>query len=233
MKYYLTKNHLSDEDNYIARVITTRTLNQASLINKMLHKRTLISKTDILAVLNSYYETIIQCIKDGYAINLPLYNIHYSIRGVFENSEAVFTKDKHQLHIKFNSGKLLKRVLNEVAILKEVSPMVSIELTQVLDVATNTINTTITSEGLFELEGIRLKVAGTDTAVGLYFVSEDGSEIKVNRFSRNTFKNIIAQAPKLAAGTYTICIKTQATSKPNTFLKEVRTFNAPFILTVF
>lgn len=82
MKYYLIENKLTDETNYSARVLTERTINQDELIDKMLSKRNLVSKTDIVAVLNSYYEEIIESIEEGDNINLPLLNIGYSISGV-------------------------------------------------------------------------------------------------------------------------------------------------------
>lgn len=232
MKYYLVENKLRDENNYVARVLATHTVNQASLINKMLYKRSAIGKTDIVAVLNSFYETIVQCIEDGDTVNLPLFNINYSITGVFKNNEEVFSEKKHKLHLKLKAGKIIKNVLHEVPITKVASPNVHTQITQVVDIGSETTNLQITSEGLFELEGTRLKIAGTDAAVGLYFVSEDGSEIKVTRFSRNTFKNIIAQAPQLFPGKYHIRIKSQFTSNPQAFLKGVRISDTSFTLLV-
>ncbi|WP_299163153.1 DNA-binding domain-containing protein [uncultured Tenacibaculum sp.] len=232
MKYYLIENKLTEERNYIARVLTTRKINQTGLIKKMLRKRNLVSKTDIVAVLNSYYEEIIQSIKDGYAINLPLLNIGYSITGIFESSENSFTKEKHKLHVKLNNGRLINEVLQNIPLKKVVSPNSTTEITHLVDVTSKTINTIITSEGLFELSGNRLKIAGTHATIGLYFVAENGNEIKVTLFSRNNFKNIIAQAPQLSPGSYAIRIKTQVTSNAQSFLKNVRITDSPFLVTV-
>lgn len=232
MKYYVTKNHLTNENNYIARVLATHSVSQAGLIKKMLEKRSAVGKTDIVAVLNSFYETIVQCIKDGDTVILPLFNISYSITGIFEDDEEVFSKKKHKLHIKLKTGKIIKDILHEVLITKIASPNVHTQITQVVDIGSETTNRQITSEGLFELLGSRLKIAGSHPNVGLYFVAEDTTEIKVTRFSRNTFKNIIAQAPQLTPGKYTIRIKTQFTSNPKVFLKDVRICDTSFALLV-
>ncbi|WP_299125952.1 DNA-binding domain-containing protein [uncultured Tenacibaculum sp.] len=232
MKYYLTKNHLNEEDNYIARVLATRSVSQAALIKKMLEKRSAVGKTDIVAVLNSFYETIIQCIKDGDTVNLPLFNISYSITGVFDNDEEIFSEKKHKLHLKLKTGKLIKNVLHEVPINKVAAPNTYTQITQVIDIGSGTSNQQITSEGLFELLGSRLKIAGSHPSVGLYFIGEDQTEIKVTRFSRNTFKNIIAQAPHLLPGRYHIRIKSQFTSNPQAFLKGVRISDTSFKLVV-
>ncbi|REH47455.1 uncharacterized protein with Ig-like fold DUF4469 [Tenacibaculum gallaicum] len=231
MKYYLSENRLTDEANYVARVLTERTINQDELIEKMLSKRNLVSKTDIVAVLNSYYEEIIESIEEGDNINLPIVNIGYSISGVFDTEEDSFNPDVHKLHVNLNSGKLINEVKEDIPLQKITAPITSTLINNCKDIISQTTNTTITSNGLFELNGVRLKVDGDKDEVGLYFVAEDGTEIKVQYLAQNSFKRVIGQAPTLATGTYKIRIKTQATNNSGQFLKEVRISDAPFVVT--
>lgn len=232
MKYYLSENKLTDEDNYVARVLVERTVDQETLITKMLRKRNLVSKTDILAVLNSFYEEVIQCIIDGDNITLPISNISYSISGVFDTNDESFTGDKHKLHINLNGGRLIKDLAENISLKKVKKPAASTEITHVKDISSDTINTSITSEGIFELNGSRLKIAGEHADIGLYFVAEDATETKVAHLAVNSHNKIIAQAPTLAAGSYLIRLKSQATSSSDVYLKELRITDTPFSLTL-
>ncbi|WGH75383.1 DNA-binding domain-containing protein [Tenacibaculum tangerinum] len=231
MKYYLTENRLTEETNYVARVLTTRTINQDELIEKMLSKRNLVSKTDIVAVLNSYYEEIIESIEEGDNINLPLVNIGYSISGVFETEEDSFNADIHKLHVNLNGGKLINEIKESIPLQKITAPLTNTFITNCKDITSKTTNTTITSNGLFELNGVRLKIDGDQEEVGLYFVAPDGTETKVQYLAQNSFKKVIGQAPVLAAGAYKIRIKTQATNTSGLFLKDIRISDATFTVT--
>ncbi|MCF2874310.1 MULTISPECIES: DNA-binding domain-containing protein [unclassified Tenacibaculum] len=232
MKYYLSENKLTDEDNYLARVLVERTIDQDMLITKMLRKRNLVSKTDIVAVLNSYYEEVIQCINDGDNITLPIANISYSITGVFDTDEDSFTDDKHKLQINLNGGRLIKDLAENIPLKKVSPPPASTEITHVKDIKSDTVNTSITSEGVFELRGSRLRIDGEHADIGLYFVAEDNTETKVEHLVVNGLTKIIAQAPTLASGDYRIRIKTQATANSGVYLKEVRITDTTFSINV-
>ena len=231
MKYYLVDNKLTEEDNYSARVLTERTVNQEALIEKMLSKRNLVSKTDIVAVLNSYYEEIIQCIQEGDSLNLPLVNIGYSISGVFDTEDDNFNPDKHKLHVNLNGGKLVNEIKHQIPLKKVIAPSVGTTINTFKDITTQTINTTITPSGIFELNGFRLRIAGDQPEVGLYLVAENGTETQINYIAQNSHRKIIGQLPALASGVYRIRIKTQATSNPERFLKDVVITDSGFTLT--
>lgn len=232
MKYYLVENKLTEEENYSARVLVERTVNQDALIEKMLSKRNLVSKTDIVAVLNSYYEEIRECILDGDNINLPLFNLSYSITGVFENESDSFNASTHKLHVNINSGKFINDIKNTIPLQKVTPPVVNVIINNLKDITTQTVNADLTSNGLFEINGNRLKIDGDKPEVGLYFVAEDGTEFKVQLLAQNSNRKIIGQAPTLTAGAYRVRVKTQSTYNTGVFLKEIRSADAPFTVAV-
>ncbi len=232
MKYYLVENKLTDEDNYSARILTERTINQEELIEKMLSKRNLVSKTDIVAVLNSYYEEIIQAIEEGDNINLPLINIGYSISGVFETEEQGFNADLHKLHVNINSAKLINDIKQDIPLQRVDAPVTGTQINNIKDITTKNTNGTITSLGLFELNGNCLKVAGDLPEVGLYFISDDNTEFKVEHLAQNGYKKIIGQVPQLVTGNYRIRIKTQAAGSGTQFLREIRLADSSFEVNV-
>jgi len=232
MKFYLVENKLTEETNYTARVLVERTVNQGELIDKMLSKRNLVSKTDIVAVLNSYHEEMIECIEDGDTLNLPFFNLSYSITGVFENEDDSFNPEKHKLHVNINSGKLINEVKEDIPLQKVTAPVTNTFISGFKDYTSDTTNTNLSSNGLFEINGNRLKVDGDDPKVGLYFVAEDGTEFKVKILVENRYRKLIGQVPELEVGTYRIRIKTQATGTNGLFLKDLRETDASFTLVV-
>jgi hypothetical protein len=74
LKYSLTENLLTERPaNYSAQAHSGASLD----------KEAVITRTDILAVLNSLEETIVDALLDGTTVNLPLFNTSFSISEVF------------------------------------------------------------------------------------------------------------------------------------------------------
>ncbi|CAL2079049.1 conserved protein of unknown function [Tenacibaculum sp. 190524A02b] len=232
MKYYLVENKLTEDKNYIAKIQAKQTVSQEELIERMLSKRNLVSKTDILAVFNSLYEEVVGCIEEGENISLPLFNLSYSITGTYKNPEENFNPDTHKLHVNIRGGKLVKHVKKNIVLQKVDAPLIHPIIKNIKDLTTQTTNTYITPNGMFEMKGSRLKIAGTSPEVGVYFMTENGNEFKVPYLAQNDYKNIIGQIPNLDSGNYRIVIKTQATDRVNKFLKDVRINNSVLIVVV-
>ncbi|MDR0645276.1 MAG: DUF4469 domain-containing protein, partial [Treponema sp.] len=79
--------------------------------------------------------------------------------------------------------------------------------------------------GQFSIAGHKLKIAGTDPEVGIYFVSEGDTSLRVKvggHLAENTAAKLIGVIPVLAAGTWVVEIKTQYSSG-SSLLKEPRT----------
>ena len=83
LKYTLQENLLTERpDDYMAQTIATRSYDKEAIIALILRRGTLLTRTDVLAVLNGLEETVADIIKDGGTVNLPLFNTSFSISGV-------------------------------------------------------------------------------------------------------------------------------------------------------
>jgi hypothetical protein len=94
-----------------------------------------------------------------------------------------------------------------------------------MDVETEAVNETLTPGGQFSIVGHKIKIAGTDPEVGVYFVSADdvSKRVKVNsHLAENAASKLIGVIPALVAGAWLVEIKTQY-SGGSSFLKEPRT----------
>lgn len=231
MKYYLGETKLTDERKYTARVSTERSHDLPQLIDLMLDKRNLVSRTDIVAVFTAFFETIDECIKRGENINLPIFNMGYSITGVFDKSTDTFDPEVHEVHVNLNIGTQIKKAIEDIK-LEKISAVPTLPvIEEFTDLGSKTTNDKLTANGIFELTGTRLKIAGEDEAVGIFFVNGDNTEHKVNVIAENGYKKLIAQAPALSAGTYKLVIRTQSTSSTYT-TKEIKEVVGKFLLTV-
>jgi hypothetical protein len=94
------------------------------------------------------------------------------------------------------------------------------------------VNDLITPGGTLKIKGGKLKIAGDDPQIGVWFESETGeAELVAPRdLIVNNPSDLIVQIPPLAAGRYQLAIRSQFSGA--TLLKEPRTAVFDRILTV-
>ena len=87
LKYALVENNLtSKNEDFVAHPQEVKSHDFDSIVDMMLQKGSTITKTDILAVLNSYFETIKEITKNGETVVTELINTNFSIQGVFNGA---------------------------------------------------------------------------------------------------------------------------------------------------
>jgi hypothetical protein len=92
-----------------------------------------------------------------------------------------------------------------------------------IDISSGAENETLTPGGQFSITGHKIKIAGEEADIGVYFVSETGERVKADgRLAENTASKLIGVIPALGTGTWRVEIKTQY-SGGSSFLKEPRT----------
>ena len=212
LKYSLSENQLNNRtDDYLAYTHSSGSLDKEAVITRMLSRGTLLTRTDILAVLNNLEETTIDAILEGYTINLPLFKTSFSVSGVFESPIDNFDRNRHKLNVNFNKGILIRDAEKEVKLEKmnAVSPQPQIQ--EIKDSISKKTDEVLTSRGVVEVRGYNLKIEGDDTACGLWFVHENGDEIQAEIIIENKPSKIIAIIPLLDNGNYQVKIVTQHT----------------------
>lgn len=210
LKYSLLENQLTDRpDDYSAQTHIVASIDKESIITRMLSRGTLLTRTDIVAVLNNLEETIVDAILEGNSINFPLFNTSFSISGVFEGALDSFDGNRHKLNINLTKGLLLREAEKRVKLEKTnaVTPLPQIQ--EIKDSISGTFNERLTPKGVIEIRGYNLKIAGNDPSCGLWFVPELGDEVKADVFISNKPSNVIAMIPPLSNGRYKVKIVTQ------------------------
>ena len=212
LKYNLVENLLTERpDDYAAQTVPTRSYDKNAVIDLILRRGTLLTRTDVLAVMNGLEETVVDVVRDGGTINLPLFNTSFSISGVFDGPMDSFDSSRHRLNVNLTKGTLLRKAESEVRFAKTdaVTPQPSI--VEVRDAVSGATNDVLTPGGVIQLWGANLKIAGDNEANGLWFVPETGDAIKAEVVVTNKLSQLIAMIPALAAGNYTVRVVTQST----------------------
>lgn len=168
---------------------------------------------------------------EGGSINLPLFNTSFSISGVFEGPLDSFDPNRHKLNLNLTKGVLLRDAEKEVSFEKTnaVSPQPQVQ--EVKDSLSGKINEELTPNGVVEVRGYNIKIAGENAACGLWFVPETGEEVKAALLVENKPATVIAIIPALAAGRWQLKLVTQY-STGGVLLKTPKVFVYPKKLTV-
>lgn len=224
LKYALVENLLTERPNeYSAQVYASKTFDKKKFIERLLQKGTLMTETDAVAAMNAIESTVIEIIEEGGTLNLPLFNTSFTVSGIFEGPIDTFDGKRHKLNIKFTKGILLREVEKRIMMEKTVAAVPQPTILEVRDSLSGKVNEILTPNGVIEVRGVNIKIAGEDPDCGLWFTNESGKEEKAAVFIENKPSVVIAAIPALATGAYQLKIVTRYTSSGGRILKNTKT----------
>ena len=203
LKYCLRENLLTPApDDYMAQAADVRSYTLDEIIDLMMEKGSTLTRADVAATLQVYGEVVSAIIKDGSAVNTPLMNTSMSISGVFDGANDSFDKKRHTVNLNITAGTLLRDAVTKVKCEKTEGTSTDPYITEVTDIVTGTVNTTLTKGGVVQLVGSRLKFDAKDAAQGIFFVPETGEAVRAAVIAEN-------KPAGLKAGTYYIEVRTK------------------------
>ena len=211
LKYSLRENLLTPApDDYMAQAADVRSYTLDEIIDLMMDKGTTITRADVAATLQVYGEVVSAIIKDGSAVNTPLMNTSMSISGVFDGANDSFDKKRHTVNLNITAGTLLRDAVTKVKCEKTEGVSTDPYITEVTDIVTGTVNTTLSKGGVVQLVGSRLKCDAKDAVQGIFFVPETGEAVRAAVIAENKPARLMAIIPAgLKAGTYYIEVRTK------------------------
>ncbi|MDR0729851.1 MAG: DUF4469 domain-containing protein [Prevotellaceae bacterium] len=210
LNYSLHENLLTDRtDDYSAQAHASTVYTREGVIELMLQRGTLVTKTDIVAVLNNLEETVRFIVENGGQVNTSLFNTGFSISGIFEGVADTFDPLRHRLHVTIHKGTILREVEKKVRLSKISAPSPKPQIIEVRDIVSGRVDDLLTSGGVAELAGVNIRISGSDVACGLYFVAADGTETRAVTLVMNKPSRVVVLIPALAAGEYRVKITTQ------------------------
>lgn len=181
---------------------------QEDVIDLMIGRGSTVTKAEALSVLEEYGAAIIQLLKDGYAINTPIFNLSPSVKGVFTGIDQSFNPAIHSVKINVTAGARIREISSQVVTekVKGASPQPDPEYLD--DLSSGTRNDQLTPGNIAQVRGSHLKFDAGDPAQGVFLVAANGIETKVVSVSRNKPAQLDFLVPRLSPGEYTLEIRT-------------------------
>ncbi|MDR1073426.1 MAG: DUF4469 domain-containing protein [Treponema sp.] len=219
--------------NYLPKVegaYIARTNNEATL-----------SVEDVCAALKNRggftgnYDDLVECVRqffnetayqlcDGFAVNAGYFSVHPNVGGTFDKVTEGRDAGKHPVTFRFRTRAPLRALAERVVVDIEGLADSSGYIDEFIDIATESVNEILTPGGQFSVSGHKIKVAGDNPEVGVYFASaaDPSQRVKVSgHLAENAASKLIGVIPALSAGAYTLEVVTQYTHGGSS-LKEPR-----------
>ena len=211
LKYSLRENLLTPApDDYMAQAQDVRSYTLDEIIDLMMDKGTTLTRADVAATLQVYGEVCSSLIKDGSAVNTPLFNTALTIAGVFNGANDSFDKKRHTVNLNMTAGTLLRDAVTKVKCEKTEAAGTDPYITEVTDIVSGKTNEVLTKGGIVQITGSRLKFDAKDASQGIFFVPETGNPVRASVIAENKPARLMAIIPAdLAAGTYYIEVRTK------------------------
>jgi len=213
--YALYDNQMtSDPNDHMAQVQHPQTLTLNNIIDTMIGRGSTVTKAEALSVLEEFFSAISEALKNGNAVNTELFNISVSLKGVFTDANDRYDSSRHHAKINLRPGTRLKKVLPELSFEKTTASKPIPTLQSFKDVASDSIDDTLTAGGVGQIAGSRLKIDVADASQGVYFIAADGTESKVPTIIRNKPSELIFMIPAgLTSGTYRLEVRAKLGGK--------------------
>ena len=187
---------------------------------------------DLVEGVKQFFDEAAYQLCDGYAVNTGYYSVHPNVGGTFNAANEIHDHKKHPISFRFRTRPKLRRLVEHIAVDIEGIADASGWIDEFIDTDEDSINTLYVPGDQFVLHGHKIKLAGDDPAVGVFFVPVDdpSKAVKVTRIAENTSSKIIGIAPATGEAHNRIEVRTQYSGSGVTLLRAVRTIAGSFVL---
>lgn len=203
INYYLQENLLSKKENaHAAHIKSYGTLDVKGLIRSMAKRGTTFSEHELESFLILLDQTVCDELADGNSINLPFMKLQLSVGGIFESMSDQYDPQRHKVRATLRPGPTIKKSLSDVKMKKVIKP-VAVPLPLVFtDINSGVSNSIITRNGIGAIKGTGLRFSGTNPEQGVYFISEDRTQVvKVELLYQSTNLRTAFMIPDLPSST--------------------------------
>ncbi len=214
IKFYLIDNKLTpDPRDRRAVVVSGGSRSLEDVIEEAADSGTMVTKTDISAVLGIAFKVIAKMLSQGLTVTTPLVNIRPTIKGVFATELASFDPEDHEIRATCVAGPLLKEYLAKATPEKVEASNKVPHIKEFMDETTGTPDGEITPGGMAIIKGFRFTFDPLSADEGYFFIDASGTETKVSRIAKSIAKEAIFQIPdSLTTGHYEFVIRTRSQS---------------------
>lgn len=214
--YYLRKNKLTEnEDDYMASVSSSNQNGLDQVIQLMIQQGSTVTEADILSVISDFQKAVQLLLGQGGTVTTPFAIFRSTIRGVFTGPDDSFDPSRHNLSVRVRPGLGIRDYYKtEVPTQKHSKPVSIPQPDLYIDANSGEHNGLVTPGGMGTIKGTLLSFDPEDEAQGIFFIKEDGTEIKVEVVGQNQTSVLRFIIPtNLNAGEYYIEIRNKPGKK--------------------
>ncbi len=227
IKAYLYDNVLTKDNpnDFIARTASERSLSVKQICEAAASRGGAdVSASAMEHATELFLKEMAYQLCDGFSVNTGYFTASTTIRGVFDSPSETFNKDKHSIIFQFNQGEKLRAEIPNIEVNILGVAESSAVILQVTDVKSGSVNDLLTPGRNLKIVGSKIKVAGDDPSVGIYFVdatTQAKTKVDTTDIVTNNPSEVMVVIPELPSGTYNLEIVTQFTD--SSMLKQPRT----------
>ena len=213
------------KDDRIGRVVSIGSLKIDDLIRAAVARRTDLNPVTLKAAYEILKDMAIEELCNGKQVEFGLTHYKLLVNGIFIGDHAAWNSGDHKLLLQATSTAEVRNALKNIQVEVRGMAQSGTYINMLTDVATGEINSRITPGGGINITGVKIKVAGSSPAVGIFLTEIHSGEVTTIPFTSiliNDPSKITCIVPlDLPAGDYKLSIVTQVSN--NTMLKEPRT----------
>lgn len=224
----------SDPKDRIGKILLRNSLKIEDLARDVVPLVGDIQYETILGVMRRMVDAAISRVADGFAVDFGVCHIYPTVIGAFPSPNSKFNPEVNSVAARYAQTIAMRRGLEKAMIEVVGDAVVGPVITEVEDMKTREIDTTVTPMKNLCLRGSRIRIAGEDPANGVRFIPvNDGQIVKVavDDIVINDPSTVMIIVPKMDEGEYYVELTTQFSSK-GVNVKEPRSYRYEQVLSV-
>ena len=158
-------------DDRFGRVVNVKSLSHDDLVQKVVARRTDLSPTLMKAAIEQLTQVAIEELCNGATIKFGFAHASLTVNGVFYGDNAQWNPAEHSLSVSLQPTAELREAVAATSVQVRGMASTGLFINQVTDVASGMVNQKLTPGGGVVVSGQKLRIAGSDPAVGLMIVN--------------------------------------------------------------
>ncbi|MDR1223556.1 MAG: DUF4469 domain-containing protein [Tannerella sp.] len=209
MNYFLVDNNLTfDSDDQIAIPTNILSFTDDQIIDRIMQRGTTLTRPDLLAGINAYQEEHGYIVEEGNGFNTGLITAGPGILGKFNSVTDSFDRLCHKTHYSVNFSRAIQEKVAKIKMSKVQAPNTGPVIAAIRDGVSGLTDGTLSTGGVLDITGSRLKVYPDLPDDGVYFIDSGGNEYKASTLVENKPSRLIVMLPSLPSGSYTLEVRT-------------------------
>jgi hypothetical protein len=200
IRYYLLDNPITpDPTDRRAQVFDYEVITEEELLAYIAREGSGITMPEAKANYEGIIGAIDYFLQRGCGFNTEFLKIHPVMQGVYRNDDDRYDPNRHKIKFRVSLGKRYNRVTDNVKVEKVTPPNNLPLLTAFEDIASETVNDTLTPGGTAILTGLRLKFGQDDPQQGIFLIDSAKNEYRIEKILNHTGSKVIFQLPAALA----------------------------------